>query len=56
MEAIHLLQNVTESANPVNVTTHMVLYLLGDILNRFDSTDEENNVQFIEVASCVLEI
>lgn len=49
MEAIDLLQNATESADYGDSTAHVVLYLLGDILNRFNSTDQEDKVQFIEV-------
>ena len=44
--AIHLLRNLTSSGQLEPAVT---LYLLGDILNRYDSTNNEIRESLIEV-------
>ena len=48
--AVGLLLNLT--ASEVQPEPAVTLFLLGDILNRFNSTDSENQKQLVEVTNC----
>ncbi len=49
IDAVHLIQNLTENRDEEKVDAATILYLLGDTLNKFNSTDGEAQERLSQV-------
>ncbi len=49
IDAANLIQNLTDNRDEEKVDAATILYLLGDTLNRFNSTDGEAQEEFTQV-------
>ncbi len=53
IDAVHLIQNLTDNRDEGKVDAATILYLLGDTLNRFNSTDGEAQEELSQVRTLI---